>query len=322
MFEAEVGDDVLGDDPTVQKLEELAAEIMGKEAALFVPTGTMGNTIAIKLAIGEGREIILEEHSHIYNYEAGNVARIAGSLPRVLSSDSGIIPIDKIESNIHKGLRDHIPETKGIALENTHNFWGGVPIPVDYIKKVSEIAKENELHFHLDGARIFNAATALKVDVKEIAKYFDSIMFCLSKGLAAPIGSMLTGEKDFIEEARIVRKYLGGGMRQVGIVAAAGIISINTMTKRLHEDHIRAKKLAEGIVDIKEIRVDLEKVQTNFVMIHLKTMTSNDFLKKIREKKVLALPFNDKLVRFVTHNDIDDNDINLVIDTIRAVFKN
>jgi threonine aldolase len=322
MFEAEVGDDVLGDDPTVKKLEELAAETLGKEAALFVPTGTMGNTIAIKLAIGEGKEIILEEHSHIYNYEAGNVARIAGSLPRVLSSDSGIIPLEKIEENIHKSLRDHIPETKGIALENTHNFWGGIPIPVDYIEKVSKISKKHNLYFHLDGARIFNAATALNIDVKEISKYFDSIMFCLSKGLAAPIGSMLVGEKDFIREARIVRKYLGGGMRQVGIIAAAGIISIKIMTKRLKEDHVRAGKLAEGIADIKEIRVDLEKVQTNFIMIHLKTMNSNEFLEKLKERKVLALPFNNRLVRFVTHNDIDDNDIGFAIDAIRDIFKN
>ncbi len=322
MYEAEVGDDVLGDDPTVKELEELAAETLGKEAALFVPSGTMGNTIAVKLAAGEGKEIILEEHSHIYNYEAGNVSRIAGSLPRVLSSDHGIIPLEKIEENIHKSLRDHIPETKAIALENTHNFWGGVPIPIDYIKEVSEIAKKHNLHFHLDGARVFNAATALKVDVKEITKYFDSIMFCLSKGLSAPVGSVLVGENDFIREARIVRKYLGGGMRQAGIIAAAGIISIKVMTKRLEEDHIRARRLAEGIADIKDIEIELDRVKTNFVMVKMKNTTSFDFLEKLKTYKVLALPFNDKLVRFVTHNDIDDNDVERAIDAIHSIFKN
>ncbi len=321
MYEAEVGDDVLGDDPTVKELEELAAETLGKEAALFVPSGTMGNTIAVKLAAGEGKEIILEEHSHIYNYEAGNVSRIAGSLPRPLPSGHGIIPIEKIEENIHKSLRDHIPETKAIALENTHNYWGGVPIPTDYIEKVSDIAKKHNLHFHLDGARVFNAATALGVDVKEITKHFDSAMFCLSKGLAAPVGSVLVGTKDFIKEARIIRKYLGGGMRQAGIIAAAGIVSIKIMTKRLEEDHKRAKRLAEGISDIDDIWVDLKRVKTNFVMIHLKTISSFEFLEKLKEKKVLALPFNDKLVRFVTHNDIDDNDVSRAIDAIHSVFK-
>ncbi len=320
MYEAEVGDDVLGDDPTVRKLEELAAETIGKEAALFVPSGTMGNTIALKILSGEGKEVILEEHSHIYNYEAGNISRIAGSIPRPLPSDYGVIPLELIEENIHKGLRDHIPETRLIALENTHNYWGGAPIPVDYIEKVGLLAKKYNLYFHLDGARIFNAATSLSKDVKEIAKPFDTVMFCLSKGLSAPVGSLIAGSFDFIKEARVVRKYLGGGMRQAGVLAAAGIVAIKKMTKRLHEDHERAKKLAEGIYDIEGLKVDLDRVKTNFVMIELSKMSSFEFLEKLKEKKVLALPFSDKRVRFVTHKDIDDKDIEKGIKAIREVL--
>ncbi len=321
MYNAEVGDDVLGDDPTVIKLEELAAEVTGKEAALFVPSGTMGNTIAVKLGSVEGTEVILEEKCHIYNFEAANMARYAYVMPRPVKSENGQMPVEEIKANIKTVLREHIPGTSMICLENTHNYHGGAPLPLNYIEEVSKIAKDNKLHFHLDGARMFNASTALKVDVKEITKHFDSVMFCLSKGLCAPVGSMLVGDKEFIKKARFLRKSLGGGMRQAGILAAAGIIAIEKMTKRLEEDHIRAKKLAEGIADLKGIKVDLESVQTNFVMVELETMSSFEFLRELEKEGVLALPFSETRVRFVIHNDIDDNDVEKAIKVIRGVLR-
>lgn len=321
MYEAEVGDDVHGDDPTVNKLEEIAAEKLGKEAALFVPSGTMGNTIAIALACGEGKEIILEERCHIYHFEAGNVARIARSLPRTLPSNRGEIPLESIEENVHKTLRQHMPETKAIALEDTHNLYGGAVLSLDYLRKVRQFTKENNLHLHLDGARVFNAAVAQGVDVKEIADNFDSVMFCLSKGLSAPIGSMLVGPKDFIAEARFMRKYLGGGMRQVGIVASAGILAIEKMADRLADDHVRAKKLAEQLLDIEEIEVHPELVETNFMILKTKTMNAWAFLEKLKEQHVLALPFSEHTIRFCTHKDIDDSDIDTCASAIRALFK-
>ena len=322
MYDAEVGDDVHGDDPTVIKLETLAAEKTGKEAALFVPSGTMGNTIAMILAAGEGKVVLMEEKCHIFYFESGNISRIARSLPRTLPSNRGEIPLDVLEANIPgKALREHIPETRAISLENTHNLWGGAVLSLEYMKNVNGIARKHGLHLHLDGARIFNAAIALKTTATEITRYFDSVMFCLSKGLSAPIGSILAGSKEFIAEARKVRKYLGGGMRQAGVIAAAGIVSLEKMIDRLEEDHIRAKKLAEAISDIKAIEVHPEQTLTNFVMIKLKTMAAITFLKKCAHKNVLALPYTDNLVRFVVHKDIDDSDIMTAANAIQEIFK-
>jgi threonine aldolase len=317
MYNAEVGDDVFADDPTVNKLEELAAEKVGKEAAIFVPSGTMGNTIAMVLEVGEGKEVILEENCHILNFEAGNISRIAHAVPRAMPSDRGKIPLDLIEKNIHTTLRDHMPTTRAIALENTHNTWGGAVIGLDYIEKAAALSRKYDLFLHLDGARIFNAAAALQVDVKEISKHFDSLMFCLSKGLSAPVGSMLAGTKEFIKEARFVRKYLGGGMRQAGVIAAAGIVALEKMIHRLQDDHRRAKLLAEKIADLKELRVNPQEVETNMIMLTLNTMTADLFLKKLAAQNVLALPFNTKTVRIVTHKDIDDNDIERAVKAIR-----
>jgi threonine aldolase len=321
MYNAEVGDDVFADDPTVNRLEELAAGKVGKEAALFVPSGTMGNTIAMVLEVGEGKEVILEEKCHILNFEAGNVSRIAHAVPRAMPSDRGKIPLDLIENNIHTTLRDHMPTTRAIALENTHNTWGGAVIGLDYIAKAAALSKKYNLYLHLDGARVFNAAAALQVDVKEISKHFDSLMFCLSKGLSAPVGSILAGTKEFIKEARFVRKYLGGGMRQVGVIAAAGIVAIEKMIDRLQDDHHRAKLLAEKIADLKELRVNPQEVETNMIMLTLNTMTSDLFLKKLAAQNVLALPFDAKTVRIVTHKDIDDNDIERAVKAIREAVR-
>jgi threonine aldolase len=320
MYEAEVGDDVHGDDPTVNRLEELAAEKVGKEAALFVPSGTMGNTIAMVLGVGAGKEVILEEKCHIMNYEAGNVSRIARAVPRILPSDRGKIPLDVMEKNIHTTLREHMTETRAIALENTHNIWGGTLLDLDYIKDAAALARKYNLYFHLDGARVFNAAAALKTDVKEIVKYFDSVMFCLSKGLSAPVGSILAGTKEFIKEARFVRKYLGGGMRQVGVIAAAGIAAIEKMIHRLEDDHRRARQLMEKIADLEAIEINPEDVQTNMIMLKLNTMDSHTFLNQLAERKVWALPLNEEVVRIVTHKDIDDNDVERAAKAIREIL--
>ncbi len=321
MLYAEVGDDVLGDDPTVIQLEEIAAAKVGKEAALFVPTGTMGNTIAMILAAGPGKEVILEEKSHILNYEAGNIARLAHSTPRSLPSNRGKIALDLIEKNIHTSLRDHIPETRVIALENTHNTWGGAVLDVPYLADVAALAKKYHLHMHLDGARLFNAAVALKTDAKNITQHFDTLMFCLSKGLSAPVGSILAGSKEFIKEARIVRKYLGGGMRQVGILAAAGMVALEKMIDRLAEDHKRAKHLAELLADLKELEFNSDEVETNFLMITLNTMDAETFLNKLAAHDILALPFSENTVRIAVHKDIDDADIEKAARVIREAVK-
>ena len=320
MYEAEVGDDVLGDDPTVIKLEELAAEKIGKEAALFVPSGTMGNTIAMKVAIPEGNEVLLEEKSHIYNFECGNISRIVGALPRPLKSVRGKIPIEELEANYHTGDRAHVPETTGVALENTHNYWGGAVLEPSYIEQVSKFAKTRGLHFHLDGARVFNAAIALGIDVKEITRYVDSVMFCLSKGLGAPVGSILAGSKEFIREARLVRKSLGGGMRQAGVIAAAGIVALEEMIDRLREDHRRAKTLAEALSGIDGIEINPEEVQTNIVIFMIKKMEVSDFLEELKNRGVLALGFGPARVRMVTHKDIDDNDVEKAINAIKEIM--
>lgn len=321
MYNAEVGDDVHGDDPTVNRLEELAAEKVGKEAALFVPSGTMGNTIAMIVGVGAGKEVLLEEKCHILNFEAGNVSRIAHALPRAMASDRGKIPLDKLGANIHTSLREHITETRAIALENTHNTWGGALLDLDYLRGAAALARKYDLYFHLDGARVFNAAVALGVDVREIAGFFDSVMFCLSKGLSAPVGSILAGTKGFIKEARFVRKYLGGGMRQVGIIAAAGIVALEKMVDRLADDHARTKRLAEQIADLNGIEVNPAEVETNMIMIKLKTMDSDTFLRQLAARKVLALPFDSETVRIVTHKDIDDNDIEKAASAIRETVR-
>jgi len=236
-----------------------------------------------------------------------------------MASDRGKVPLAKIEANIHTSLREHITETRAIALENTHNTWGGALLDMDYLRGAAALARKYKLHFHLDGARVFNAAVGLGIDVKEIAGLFDSMMFCLSKGLSAPVGSILAGSKDFIKEARFTRKYLGGGMRQVGIIAAAGIVALEKMVDRLADDHARTKRLAENIADLNGIDVNPAEVETNMIMIKLKTMDADTFLRELETRKVLALPFGSETVRIVTHKDIDDSDIERAVAAIREI---
>jgi len=321
MAEAEVGDDVLGDDPTVRRLEELAAGILAKEAALFVPSGTMGNTIALMVHNSRGKEVLLEEKCHIYRYESGNVASLAGALPHTLPSQRGQISLADLEASFKDDADAHEVATGGIALENTHNYHGGTTLPVDYLRQVGEFTRSRRLFLHLDGARMFNAATALKVDAAAIAQPCDSVMFCLSKGLAAPIGSLLVGSRDFIFRAHRVRKQLGGGMRQVGILAAAGIIALDTMRLRLEDDHQRARRLAAGLAAVKGLAIDPADVQTNIVIFRVvsKRIDPEQLVKQMAADKVLALPFGPGRVRLVTHNDIDDADVEKALRSISRI---
>jgi threonine aldolase len=321
MFKAEVGDDVLGDDPTVKKLEDIAAQMVGKEAALFVPSGTMGNAIALKVWTSEGDEIIVEEKSHIYNYESGHLAFISRVMPRPVPSKRGIYDLDMLEKFINKRKNIHIPPTTLITLENTHNFWGGAVIPVEHFVEVKKIANRYDLKIHLDGARIFNASVASGVPVSEYARYVDSIMFCLSKGLGAPIGSIIAGSVEFIEEARRIRKLLGGGMRQVGVIAACGLVALKGVD-RLREDHRRARKLARLLSEIEFIEIDPDEVETNILFFKLKhpRLDAFELTERMKEEGVLAIAISSHLIRMVTHRDVDDEDVERAVDVVKKIL--
>jgi len=320
MAEAEVGDDVLGDDPTVQKLEFLAAEITGKEAALFVPSGTMGNCIAIKVWTKELEEVIVEARAHLYNMESTHMTFIARVLPRPISSNRGAMDPEEVERNIRKPSV-HIPRTSLICVENTHNNWSGAVVPMENLKAIREIADKHNIKIHFDGARVFNASAASGIPVKEYAAIGDSLMFCLSKGLSAPVGSLLTGPKDFIDYARRVRKALGGGMRQVGVLAAPGIVALTEMVDRLKDDHRRAKKLALTIVELPGISLNPEFIQTNIIIFGFNHpgVSIPEFLAKLKERRILALAVTGG-IRFVLHKDIEDEDIEKAISAFREIL--
>ena len=309
MAEAEVGDDVYRDDPTVTRLEELAAEMLGKEAAIFVPSGTMGNLIAMLVHCQRGHEVIVGKQSHIYMNEAGGMSALGGIHPYpVQNQQDGTLALDDILSSI-RGEDVHHPVTRLICLENTQNICGGVPLTAEYTRQVGENARQNGLSLHIDGARIFNSAAAQNLPVKELVEPADSVMFCLSKGLAAPIGSMLLGTNQFVQRARHVRKMLGGGMRQVGVVAAAGMISLEKMTKRLGDDHVRAKKLAGGLRKVNGLVVDHNSPYTNMVYLNLSDevhTNAQQITQKMKDFGVLVDPENSRRFRLVTHYLIDD----------------
>ena len=318
--EAVVGDDVLGDDPTVQKLEAMAAEIMGKEAGLFVPSGTMGNSISIKVWTKELEEVIVESRAHLYNMESTHMTFIARVTPRPLPSDRGAMNPEEVERNIRKPSV-HIPRTSLICVENSHNNWSGAVVPMENLKAIKEIADRHEVKIHFDGARIFNASHASGIPVHEYAKIGDSLMFCLSKGLSAPVGSVLVGPRDFIDYARRVRKALGGGMRQVGILAAAGIVALTEMVDRLKEDHERAKKLATFIAELPGVKLNPELIQTNILIFgfeHSK-LSIPEFLARLKEHKILALATTGG-IRFVTHKDIDDADVEKAMEAFKKIL--
>jgi threonine aldolase len=309
MAEAEVGDDVYRDDPTVNRLEELAAEMLGKEAAIFVPSGTMGNLIALLVHCQRGHEVIVGNQSHIYLNEAGGMSALGGIHPCPVQNQSdGTLALDDILASI-RSEDVHHPITRLICLENTQNIRGGVPLTAEYTRQVGEIARQNGLSLHIDGARIFNSATAQDVPVRELVAPADSVMFCLSKGLAAPIGSMLVGTREFIGRARHFRKMVGGGMRQAGVVAAAGIISLEKMTKRLGDDHARAKQLADGLRQVNGLVVDQNSPYTNMVYLNLNDevrTNSYQITQKMKEYGVLVDPENSRRFRLVTHYLVDD----------------
>ena len=309
MAEAEVGDDVYGDDPTVNRLEEMAAEMLGKEAALFVPSGTMGNLIALLVHCQRGHEVIVGKQSHIYLNEAGGMSALGGIQPCPLQNQTdGTLALGDILASIRTADVHH-PITRLICLENTQNICGGVPLSAAYTREVGEIARQHQLSLHIDGARIFNSAAAQNVPVRELVEPADSVMFCLSKGLAAPVGSMLVGTQKFIGRARHLRKMLGGGMRQAGVLAAAGIISLEKMTKRLGDDHARAKRLADGVRKVDGLVVDSHSPHTNMVYLNLLADVQTDAQQIAEEMKnfgVLVDPENSRRFRLVTHYLIDD----------------
>ena len=323
MYEAEVGDDVYKEDVTINKLEELAAEIVGKEAALFVPSGTMGNLLGVMTHTRNGQEIILEEKSHIYNYEVTGYARLCGLGTRVIKGNKGKMGIVDIEDKIQNDNDIHHAATGLICIENTHNTAGGIVLEPNYIKEVKTLSEKYNIPIHMDGARVFNVATYLNQDVSTITKDVDSVMFCLSKGLGAPVGSILAGKEEYIERARHNRKMLGGGMRQAGILAAAGIIAITKMTKRLQEDHDNIKLLAEGLSQINGLGINLEDVQTNILMVNINIsgMDSFKICEELKKENILASPFGNKKIRFVTNYHITRKDIECTIERINKIIK-
>jgi threonine aldolase len=323
MAEAEVGDDVYRDDPTVNRLEALAADMLGKEASLFVPSGTMGNLLALLVHCQRGDEVIVGDKSHIYLNEAGGMAALGGLHPCPVSNQAdGTLALDDILTSI-RSEDVHHPITRLICLENTQNICGGVPLSVEYTHQVGELARKNHLSLHVDGARIFNAAAALNVSVKELVEPADSIMFCLSKGLASPVGSMLVGSNKFIARARHLRKMLGGGMRQVGVLAAAGIISLEKMTRRLGDDHVRAKKIADGLRQVKGVEVDAGSPSTNMVYLNLSDdvkVNSSQVAEQAKKLGVLLDAENARRFRLVTHYWVDDAGVEKTIAAFREAL--
>ncbi len=318
---AEVGDDVYGEDPSARRLQERAAETFGKEAALFVPSGSMGNQIAVRLHTQPGQEVIIEGRSHMFNLEMAGMAVISGALAHPVRCPDGIMDWDSIEAAI-RPRSSYFAQTGLIAIENTQNLAGGTVMSFERMKQIVDRAHERGLPVHLDGARIFNAAIVLRRNVAEMAALFDSVMFCLSKGLAAPVGSMIVGSREFIERAVPVRRMLGGGMRQVGVLAAAGLVALERMTTRLVEDHANAQILARGLAEIQGVGIDLERVQTNIVVFDMAGTgrTTAEFSTKLKQLGVLANGLNSRQVRMVTHKDVSRGDCEVALGAIREAL--
>jgi threonine aldolase len=309
MAEAEVGDDVYGEDPTVNRLERRAAEILGKEAAVFVPTGTMGNTIGIKVHTQHGQEVICESRAHILDWELSMTAWFSGCLVRPIHAEDGILRWDSVSAVIRPGGAHSAP-TGLIEIENTHNMAGGTVYPLDVIREICGHAHERGIRVHLDGARIFNAACHLNLPVRELAAPADTVMFCLSKGLGAPVGSMLAGTAEAIERGRLYRKRLGGGMRQAGVLAAAGLIALEEMPHRLGEDHSNARLFAAELAKIPGIQLDPRRVQTNIVIFDITGtgLATNEISARLKDRGVLMNSANSRQMRAVTHYDVTRDD--------------
>ena len=323
LYHAELGDDVFGEDPSTNRLERMAADQMGKEAALLVPSGTMGNLICVLTHCARGEEVILGDKSHTFLNEAGGMSALGGIQPHTVPNQpDGTMRLEDIETAI-RGDNIHFPRTRLICLENTHNRCNGSPLTAVYIDSVAALAKRHGLLVHLDGARIFNAAVALGVSVTELTKSVDSLIFCLSKGLSAPIGSVVCGSREFIDEALRTRKVLGGGMRQTGVIAAAGTIALEQMVDRLTEDHMNARRLAEGIAQIPGLSIDLPRIKTNIIFYDLVSdrLTADEFIKRLAQKGIKLLPTGPSRFRMVTHYGINSEDIDAALVALGEVME-
>lgn len=323
MAEAEVGDDVFGEDPTINRLESMAAERLGKEAALFVASGTMGNMVSVLSHCGRGDEVIIGDQAHIMYYEQGGIAALGGVVPRALANlPDGTLRIPDIEAAIRPDDVHH-PRTRLIALENTHNRCNGSPLTPEYMRQVRDIADRHGISIHVDGARIFNSAVAQGIQASELAADADSVTFCLSKALAAPAGSVVCGRRDFIARARRMRKVLGGGMRQAGILAAAGIVALNDMVARLAEDHLNARRLAESLSQTDDLSIDMELVKSNIVFIGIERadLTAPHLSEKLNAEGVRMLPAGPQKLRAVTNYHVSSEDIDYAIEAFRKVLR-
>ena len=324
IMDSPLGDDVYGEDPSVNLLQKKIAKIFNKESALFVPSGTMANLISVLTHCNRGDEVILGNKSHIFFYEAGGISAFGGvHSHQINNNDDGTININDIENAIRKKGDDHFPKTKLICLENTHNACYGSPINTDFFSEVKNIAKKHNIPIHLDGARIFNAAIALNKSVDELTKDCDSVSCCLSKGLAAPVGSVILGSKNFISKAKSLRKALGGGMRQAGLIASAGIFSLDHMINRIIDDHSNAKILASKLNLIKNRAINLNQVHTNIIFIYniAKTLSNQDLLLSLEKNNIKIDYKGNSKFRLVTHSGFKKEDINAVIKIFRKIFK-
>ena len=320
---AHLGDDVFQEDPTINKLESLAAETMGKEAGLLVPSGTMANLTSVLSHCDRGSEVILGDQAHTFMYEAGGISAFGGIHSRqILNQPDGTLKLEDIEGAIRQD-NVHFPPTRLICLENTHNRCSGMPLTVEYTKNVAELAGDHGISVHVDGARIFNAATALDVNVRELSEPVDSVSFCLSKGLSAPVGSLVCGSQDFIAQARRNRKALGGGMRQAGIIAASGIVALTTMVDRISDDHRNARTLAEGIAKINGLSIALDTVRTNIVYfsLELHDIPGEVLVSRMSELGIHFFELSPHTYRLVTHSDVDENDMEVTLEAFKTVME-
>jgi len=322
MAEAQVGDDVFGEDPTLNDLEELAAKKTGKEAAIFVPSGTMGNLISVLAHCARGDEVILGDRSHIFLNEVGGLSALGGIHPRIIpNNDDGTLAPDAIEKSVrHSDI--HYPPTCLVCLENTHNFCQGAPLTPEYMQEVADIAKKHALKIHLDGARIFNAAAALNMEVSQLTRHVDSVMFCLSKGLSAPVGSLVCGTEPFILKTRKLRKMVGGGMRQAGHLAAAGRVALENQIERLKVDHQLARQLAKGLADITGLELNLQQVKTNIIFFRLNhpTVEAEVFLDHLESEAIKILMIDPAVFRAVLHREISKEQIVRVLAVFRSLL--
>ena len=321
MYEAEVGDDVYKEDPTVNELERYTAELLGKESALFVPSGLMGNQISLNVHTNRSEEVICDINAHIFQYESGTPAANSGIQLYPVQGENGIITPELVEPVIRPESAYYMPRTKVIEVENTHNRAGGIIQPLDNIEKLSKLAQKYNLKFHLDGARLWNASVATDIPPADYCKYFDSVSVCLSKGLGAPIGSVIAGSKDFIEEAFRVRKAWGGGMRQVGILAAAGLYALQNNIQRLQEDHENAADLAKFLLELDSVELDQSLTQSNMLMFSPKTMSVEKCLAMMKEKGILMGVGNVGVIRAVTHMEVSKDDIDTAKRILNEILK-